>query len=226
MLRYRPGVALVIVDVQNDFADSRGSLAVRGAADIIPVINGEATLARSNGTLVVLTQDWHPPRTPHFIRDGGPWPPHCVMDTWGAELHPALDDPQGTAIVRKGSNGEDGYSAFTMRDADTGNDVPTMLQPLLQTAGVEDVVIVGLATDYACGQRRSTRSAWGSAPRCSRMRSLPSTWRGSPGGPRQRRCRSGAVVGREPHDDHVFDACRRQREQSSGRACPVGVGAS
>ena len=148
MLRYRPGVALIIVDVQNDFADPRGSLAVRGAADVIPVINGEAALARGNGALVVLTQDWHPPRTPHFIRDGGPWPPHCVADTWGAELHPALDVPQGTPIVRKGSNGEDGYSAFTMRDAESGKDVPTMLEPLLQTAGVEEVVIVGLATDY------------------------------------------------------------------------------
>jgi nicotinamidase/pyrazinamidase len=148
MLRYRPGVALVIVDVQNDFADPRGSLAVSGAGDVIPVINGEAALARSNGALVVLTQDWHPPRTPHFIRDGGPWPPHCVMDTWGAELHPALAVPEGTPIVRKGSNGEDGYSAFTMRDADSGKDVPTMLQPLLQAAGVEEVVIVGLATDY------------------------------------------------------------------------------
>jgi nicotinamidase/pyrazinamidase len=148
MLRYGPGVALIIVDVQNDFADPRGSLAVRGAVDVIPVMNGEAALARSNGALVVLTQDWHPPRTPHFIRDGGPWPPHCVMDTWGAELHPALDVPQGTAIVRKGSNGEDGYSAFTMRDADSGKDVPTMLEPLLQAAGVEEVVIVGFATYY------------------------------------------------------------------------------
>jgi nicotinamidase/pyrazinamidase len=148
MLRYRPGVALVIVDVQNDFADPRGSLAVRGAAEVIPVINGEAALARSNGALVVLTQDWHPPRTPHFIRDGGPWPPHCIVDTWGAELHPALDVPHGTAIVRKGSNGEDGYSAFTMRDPASGKDVPTMLEPLLQAAGVEEVVVVGLATDY------------------------------------------------------------------------------
>ena len=148
MLRYRPGVALIIVDVQNDFADSRGSLAVPGAVDVIPVISAEAALARSGRALVVLTQDWHPPRTPHFVRDGGPWPPHCVMDTWGAELHPALDVPQGTPIVRKGSNGEDGYSAFTMRDPGSGKDVPTMLQPLLQAAGVEEVVVVGFATDY------------------------------------------------------------------------------
>ena len=148
MLRYRPGVALIIVDVQNDFADPRGSLAVPGAVDVIPVISTEAALARSSRALVVLTQDWHPARTPHFVRDGGPWPPHCVMDTWGAELHPALDVPQGTPIVRKGSNGEDGYSAFTMRDPGSGKDVPTMLQPLLQAAGVEEVVVVGFATDY------------------------------------------------------------------------------
>jgi nicotinamidase/pyrazinamidase len=148
MLRYHPGVALVIVDVQNDFADPHGSLAVRGATDVIPVINGEAALARSNGAFVVLTQDWHPERTPHFIRDGGPWPPHCVVGTWGAELHQDLHVPEGTAIVRKGSNGEDGYSGFTMRDPATGEIVPTMLQPLLETAGVEEVVVVGLATDY------------------------------------------------------------------------------
>ncbi len=148
MLRYQPGVALIIVDVQNDFADPNGSLSVRGAPDIVPVINAQAALARQHGAFVVLSQDWHPPRTPHFVRDGGPWPPHCVFDTWGAELYPTLDVPSGTPIVRKGSNGEDGYSAFTMRDPATEAAVPTMLEPLLQTAGVEEVVVVGLATDY------------------------------------------------------------------------------
>jgi nicotinamidase/pyrazinamidase len=148
MLRYHPGVALVIVDVQNDFADPNGSLSVAGARAAIPVINEQAALARKNGALVALTQDWHPQRTPHFIRDGGPWPAHCVAETWGAELHPELAVPEGTAIVRKGSNGEDGYSAFTMRDPTSGTDVPTMLEPLLGTAGVEEVVVVGIATDY------------------------------------------------------------------------------
>jgi nicotinamidase/pyrazinamidase len=71
-----------------------------------------------------------------------------VVETWGAELHPDLQVPEDTAIVRKGSNGEDGYSGFTMRDPVTGDLVPTMLQPLLETAGVEDVVVIGLATDY------------------------------------------------------------------------------
>lgn len=148
MLRYRPGVALLVVDVQNDFADPAGSLSARGGADIIPVINREVGLARASGAMVVCTQDWHPFHTPHFAKDGGTWPDHCVQDTWGAALHPALEVPEGTSIVRKGSSGEDGYSGFTMRDASTGDTIPTHLQPLLQEAGVTDVVVVGLATDY------------------------------------------------------------------------------
>ena len=148
MLEYQPGTALIVVDVQNDFADPKGSLAVHGAAAVIPVINREVARALAGRALVVCSQDWHPDHTPHFKKDGGIWPSHGVADSWGAELHPALEVPDGTAIVRKGSNGEDGYSAFTMRDADSGKDVPTMLEPLLQAAGVEEVVIVGFATDY------------------------------------------------------------------------------
>lgn len=148
MMRYRHGVALIVVDVQNDFADPKGSLSVRGAASIIPVVNDEVASARSNGALVVCSQDWHPRHTPHFARDGGAWPVHCVAETWGSEFHPSLEVPVGVPIVRKGSNGEDGYSAFTMRDPASGSTVPTMLQPLLQVAGVTEVVIVGLATDY------------------------------------------------------------------------------
>jgi len=148
MLEYQPGTALIVVDVQNDFADPKGSLAVGGAGPIIGVINREVARALAGRAFVVCSQDWHPHHTPHFKRDGGIWPNHCVADTWGAALHPDLDVPVGTAIVRKGSNGEDGYSAFTMLDKQTGRTVPTMLEPLLQTAGVRTVVIVGLATDY------------------------------------------------------------------------------
>jgi len=148
MLRYHPGVALIVVDVQNDFADPAGSLSVRGGADVIPTVNREASLARANGALVAYSQDWHPEHTPHFAADGGVWPVHCVRDTWGAALHPALDVPDDATLIRKGVNGEDGYSAFTMRDAETGRTVPTELESLLRAAGVESVVVVGLATDY------------------------------------------------------------------------------
>ena len=148
MIRYGPGVALVVVDMQNDFADPRGSLHVAGAEAIVPVVNAQIARARASRALVVFSQDWHPAHTPHFARDGGVWPVHCVADTWGAELCPELDCPPGSPLIRKGTNGEDGYSAFTMRDPETGATVPTPLEMLLHEAGVDTVVVVGLATDY------------------------------------------------------------------------------
>ena len=146
--RYRPGVALIVVDMQNDFTDPNGSLFVRGGEGIVSTINGQVEAARSNAALVVYTQDWHPRSTPHFQKDGGPWPVHCVAETWGSELFPKLRVDLDAAIVRKGANGEDGYSGFTMRDPVTGETIPTPLEPLLREAGVTDTVICGIATDY------------------------------------------------------------------------------
>src|SRR6188472_2329927 len=146
--RYGPNTSLIVVDVQNDFADPAGSLSVAGGAEIIPTINGEIEAARAGGGLVVATQDWHPPITPHFAKDGGIWPVHCVADTWGAELHPSLALPGDAPRVRKGVNGEDGYSGFTTRDPVTGETARTELDGLLRDAGIEHVVVVGLATDY------------------------------------------------------------------------------
>jgi nicotinamidase/pyrazinamidase len=148
MQRYAPSTALVIVDVQNDFADPGGSLSVNGGDAVVPVINGEIDMASSAGAAIVATQDWHPESTPHFQKDGGVWPVHCVGGTWGAELHPDLRLPDGAPRVRKGSNGEDGYSGFTMRDPVSGEEIPTELDGLLRDKGVDRVVVVGLATDY------------------------------------------------------------------------------
>ena len=147
-MHYGSRVALLVVDMQNDFADARGSLHVAGAESILPVVNAQIALARASGSMLVYTQDWHPPHTPHFMVDGGEWPVHCVAHTWGAELHPALDCPPGSPMILKGTNGEDGYSAFTMRDPSSDERVPTLLEPLLVESGVSDVVVVGLATDY------------------------------------------------------------------------------
>jgi nicotinamidase/pyrazinamidase len=148
MQRYGPTSALIVVDVQNDFADPAGSLSVAGGATIIPTINREIELAHEGGALVVATQDWHPPVTPHFAKDGGIWPVHCVADTWGAELHPDLALPVDAPRVRKGVHGEDGYSGFTTRDPVTGETARTELDGLLKAAGVSRVTVVGLATDY------------------------------------------------------------------------------
>ena len=137
--------ALVVVDVQNDFADPGGGLYVAGGEEVVPVVNDLIAAARRAGAFVAYTQDWHPASTPHFDKDGGVWPVHCVQGTWGAELHPDLvvDGP----VVRKGANGEDGYSGFTMRDVSTGEDVPTDLDRLLAERGAERVVVAGLAHD-------------------------------------------------------------------------------
>ena len=146
MPRYDPATALVVVDVQNDFADPAGSLAVRGGAEIVSRLNAEIAAAVEAGALVVYTQDWHPESTPHFAKDGGIWPVHCVHDSWGASFHPDL--LVAGPVVRKGVEGEDGYSGFTVRDPDGSTTSPTSLEPLLRERGIDRVVVTGLATDY------------------------------------------------------------------------------
>src|SRR5919106_4940538 len=146
MVAYDERSALVVVDVQNDFADPAGGLYVRDGEKVIPVINEEIERARSNGAVVVYTQDWHPPSTPHFKKDGGIWPVHCVQGTWGAELHPDLQVIG--EVVRKGTGGEDGYSGFTVRDPASGEERRTPLEEMLRSRGITTVVIAGLATDY------------------------------------------------------------------------------
>ena len=143
---YDHHTALIVVDVQNDFADPSGSLYVKGGEHVVALINAEVARALAAGSLVVYTRDWHPESTPHFQKDGGVWPVHCVMNSWGAEFHPDLlvDGPE----VKKGSGGEDGYSGFSMRHPDTEEVIPTELESLLRRRGVVRLVIAGLATDY------------------------------------------------------------------------------
>jgi nicotinamidase/pyrazinamidase len=143
---YDSSTALIVVDVQNDFADPNGSLYVSGGETIVPVVNEEVARASDAGAVVVYTQDWHPESTPHFQKDGGIWPVHCVQETWGAAFHPGLE-VKGD-VVRKGTGGEDGYSGFTIRHPDSGEEESTELADLLKERGIERVVVVGLATDY------------------------------------------------------------------------------
>jgi nicotinamidase/pyrazinamidase len=146
MITYDSETALVVVDVQNDFADPAGGLSVADGDAVVPVINEEIARAQDAGARVVYTADWHPESTPHFAKDGGIWPVHCVAGTWGAEFHPGLvvDGP----VVRKGTNGEDGYSGFTMKDPESDETMPTELAQLLRDWAVTRVVVTGLATDY------------------------------------------------------------------------------
>jgi nicotinamidase/pyrazinamidase len=126
---YDDRTALIVVDVQNDFADPEGALYVQDGEGVVEVINREVDRAVSAGALVVYTQDWHNEVTSHFAEHGGTWPVHCVQGTWGAALHSDLD-VRGPA-VHKGMGEDDGYSGFSEHKRD-----------------VDKVVVAGLATDY------------------------------------------------------------------------------
>ena len=128
--------ALVIVDFQNDFTPG-GALAVPDGDEVAARLN--ALAGSGDYDLVVATRDWHPTDHGSFAARGGIWPEHCVAGTPGAELHPALDAARVDVIVDKGQDpATEGYSGFD----------GTNLADLLRERGVDEVTVVGLATDY------------------------------------------------------------------------------
>jgi nicotinamidase/pyrazinamidase len=148
-------LALLIVDVQNDFCPG-GALAVAGGDAVVPVINRVAAQLAGSGHAVFASRDWHPPDARHFATHGGIWPVHCVQHTPGAAFHPGLILPESTAVVTKGDTPDaDGYDAFEGH-LDTGEP----LEVALRARNVERLVVAGLATDYcvkqsALGARRA-----------------------------------------------------------------------
>lgn len=148
--------ALVIVDVQNDFIPG-GALAVKEGDKIVPLINQ----IQSKFDFIVATQDWHPANhgsfaanhkgkeIGEFIELNGVqqilWPVHCVQGTSGAEFHPDLLHGEWKAIFQKGTNPlVDSYSGFfdNNKHGDTG------LASYLRDAGISELFVCGLATDY------------------------------------------------------------------------------
>ncbi len=140
--------ALIVVDVQNDFVDPEGGLTVKDASSVVPSINAMISAARDDDRLIVYTQDWHPGVTPHFAKDGGIWPVHCVADSWGAQFYPGLEVVSDARVVKKGTGGEDGYSGFSVRDPETEAESDTAMESILKQHGIDEVEIVGIATDY------------------------------------------------------------------------------
>jgi nicotinamidase/pyrazinamidase len=135
--------ALIVVDVQNDLCPG-GSLAVPEGDAVVPVLNEYMSRAADAGIPIFASRDWHPPVTRHFAAQGGPWPPHCVQKTRGAEFHPDLRLPPGTVVVSKGMSAEDqGYSALEAVLPDGQS-----LVDALRADGVTHVYVGGLATDY------------------------------------------------------------------------------
>jgi nicotinamidase/pyrazinamidase len=128
--------ALLIIDFQNDFTPG-GALAVPHGDAIADRVN--ELIASGDFDLVVATRDWHPPDHASFEDQGGPWPPHCVQGTPGAELHPAVPRDRVDVIVDAGFRRDlEGYSGFEETD----------LARVLRERDIDEVTVVGLATDY------------------------------------------------------------------------------
>ena len=138
-------VVAVGVDMQNDFAPG-GALGVNEGDQVVPAFNQAGQWVRNKNGIVVFTRDQHPKETKHFAEWGGPWPPHCVVGTKGAEFILGLDVREGDPIINKGTNPvDDGYSGFEGQTHDeAGLDV--VVHP---THGEKVAMVVGgLATDY------------------------------------------------------------------------------
>lgn len=143
MLYVDEDACLIVVDVQNDFCPG-GALGVEEGDKVIPVLNKWIQEFGRRRLPVVFTQDWHPSNHSSFRQEGGIWPPHCVQNTWGAELH--MDLIVGGEICRKGYHPEiEAYSGF---DGAMGGEGGQPLDAWLKTQGVRRLYIGGLATDY------------------------------------------------------------------------------
>jgi len=130
--------ALIVVDVQNDFMPG-GALPVKDGDKVVEPLNAYIRLFKSKGRPIVFTRDWHPPNHVSFKVRGGPWPPHCVQGTKGAEFHPRLNLAHDVIVVSKGFDPEkEAYSGFEGTD----------LNKVLRERGVKKLFIGGLATDY------------------------------------------------------------------------------
>jgi nicotinamidase/pyrazinamidase len=136
-------VALLVVDVQNDFCPG-GSLAVEDGDGVVPILNEYIRKFSEQDLPIYATRDWHPEKTNHFAEHGGPWPTHCVMGTRGAMFHPDLKLPETAVVMSKGTQpDEDAYSAFHAHDAEGR----TLLASLNEN-GIKCVYVGGLTTEY------------------------------------------------------------------------------
>jgi nicotinamidase/pyrazinamidase len=132
------GDALLVIDMQVDFLPG-GALGVAGGFETIAPINHLIELFRAQGLPVFASRDWHPDDHCSFAAQGGPWPPHCVAGTPGAEFAAELALPDDAVVVSKADTSAlDAYSAFA----------GTELSSQLRAREVTRVTVCGLATDY------------------------------------------------------------------------------
>jgi nicotinamidase/pyrazinamidase len=131
--------ALILVDIQNDFCPG-GALAVQEGDKVVEVVNTLMPVF----PFVLATQDWHPSNHISFKEQGGIWPPHCVQNSYGAELHPALNQEAIDLYFHKAFKANnDSYSGFDGVDANGRS-----LNDVLKAEKIKTVYMTGLATDY------------------------------------------------------------------------------
>ncbi|MEM1693387.1 MAG: nicotinamidase [Ignisphaera sp.] len=137
-IKILPIDALTIVDMQNDFMPG-GALPVPNALTIIPAINRYIEMFKRAKAVIVATRDWHPPNHISFNTRGGPWPPHCIQNTWGAQFHPDIGLPRDSIVISKAFREDrEAYSGFK----------ETELDEILKSRGVKRLFIAGVATEY------------------------------------------------------------------------------
>jgi len=172
--RYGPLVGLVVVDVQNDFADPAGSLCVKGGSEIVPLVNAEIERALEAGGAIVYTQDWHPAHTPHFAADvasaGSLRPGDLGRAAACGAVGARADRPQGCPRRRRllGLFDAGPGGRRSNPDGTRGRGWPAPES--------SEFVVCGLATDYCVKATALGRPATG-------LRSGPACGRGSGGRP-------------------------------------------
>lgn len=139
--------ALLVVDVQNDFCEG-GSLAVVGGAETAAAIT--VRLRDEDYAVAVATRDHHVDPGAHFAAEPdyvNTWPRHCVVGTGGEQLHAALDTTRIAAVFDKGERAA-AYSGFEGVGSADGAVPGVPLETYLRARGVDEVEIVGIATDH------------------------------------------------------------------------------
>ena len=128
---------LVVVDIQNDFCPG-GALAVPEGDKVVPILNKYVKKFEEAHASIIFTRDWHPSDHSSFREQGGPWPPHCVQNSKGAEFHSELFMPLEAEVVSKADTKDEAYSFFQ----------GTNLAERLHQRGIRRLLVGGLATDY------------------------------------------------------------------------------
>lgn len=134
-----PQSALLLIDLQNDFFPG-GSMEVPHADSLIPAINAYIRHFSRQGWAIMATRDWHPPNHISFTEQGGPYPPHCIQGSHGAQIQSSIVMPPGTMVISKGTDAK--------KDPKSGFD-GSSLSDRLEDLEIATLFILGPATSDA-----------------------------------------------------------------------------